>query len=362
MKSSKRLLSALFFLLILECLANAEERSHELSEISYIPSYRNLQLFTPKLKIRLTDPKYTSQSPVVILQDPCTISPSLICIRDPSYNQSQIPQPIKISLSNFSSSSALVYEYSGSYTYPVTLEIYYHTTGTFTQRRYSGLTLTGNFVESKVNTLYLRGYDELNTSTSYLYGYLKGPKDGSVDFSFYHDDIGTIWINQNKIYYNKNWGANTLNYVFVKDVLYYLEILIQNTSGPYGLELKWNLSGSDVIIDDSYMTAPVRLAGMPYLINGLQYNTYCDDLLGFRCVVCDGLCIDCAENSSIKVCTSCKPNSELSAGNCVCKSNFYLSSTNLESCLPCTGLCKDCEEVYGDYICKSCKDNAHLDS
>jgi hypothetical protein len=80
----------------------------------------------------------------------------------------------------------------------------------------------------------------------------------------------------------------------VKDLLYHVEIQIDNTGGlAYGGFLRWNRDGSYITFDSQYIAQPVRNADVPRLLDELNYNTNCHDFERFDCVVCDGLCIEC---------------------------------------------------------------------
>jgi hypothetical protein len=352
----------LLSLIAFTSLNNLNANSHEVAEsetkFGPISAGRDLESFTPKLKIKLTKPQYITQSPVVVLQDPCSIESSLVCIRNPTYIESQIPQPLKIPGSSSIPDSEIVYEYSGYYTFPISLDIYYHTPGSFTLDKFSDSTLVN--LSSTMTALYLIGTEDA-TSSFVAYGYLKGPKDGNINFSFSHDDSGTIWINENLIY-QKDCCYGDFNFRFTEDLLYFVTVKVDNIGRwNYLLDLKWNLSDTSVQVDSSYMTNPVRISGMPYLLENLKYNTFCDDSNGFSCVKCDGLCIDCEENSSMKVCTSCKENANLSNGQCSCKPTFYLSSSDPEICRECIGLCYECKKPNIDIECITCQPNSSLD-
>jgi hypothetical protein len=83
-------------------------------------------------------------------------------------------------------------------------------------------------------------------------------------------------------------GYGTFNYVFVKDESYRLRIKLNNiNSATIALDLNWNIDGSYKVIDSFYMYPFTRETEIPYQLINLQSNTYCDDIIIFRCLSCD---------------------------------------------------------------------------
>ncbi len=73
---------------------------------------------------------------------------------------------------------------------------------------------------------------------------------------------------------------------------------------------------------------------MPYILNSLLYDTYCDDVGGFSCIVCDiPLCLKCEQNKSQKKCIECKTLSKINGVVCACNSGYYLPNSNQTSCV-----------------------------
>ncbi len=350
-----------YYFILLGACASSSSRRFEVSETEFLflSSERNLQASPATLKIFIQNAPDISLNTISVLQDPCIISSQNICTKDPAYTTTQISQPISLPFSR--STLSLVYEYTGYYTSPISIDIYQHSPGVFTQDHYSNPDLTGTFTTTTITSLYFSGSSSIKSSYV-IYGYIKGPRDGAINFEFYHDDGGEISINGVLILSNILYGTDYFTYTMVKDIIYYIKIILHDGAGLYGMGLSWDLSGSFITIDSDYIIHPNRLTGLPYLLDGLKYNTYCNDMNGFNCVVCDGLCVECQESISIKVCTSCRPNTTLSSGVCSCIPTYYLSASDPNNCIPCTGLCNECEEVSEAYRCKSCKTNAIHDS
>jgi hypothetical protein len=264
---------------------------------------RNLQLTSAELHIKLTKPPYTSSNTVVSLSDPCTVSSHLACIVDSSNASNSIPTAISIPISG--SSSYLEYHYNGYFENPISLDIYY-TTPNFIRDYYSQQNLAGGVTSS--TTIPSLNFSGPSLESSYrIYGYLLGPVSGVVNFNIYHDDGACFKINGVTVYQNNQFGQGNFSYTFLERANYFVEVELNDIGGHVNLEITWDIGGGSVITSD-YILLPNRVAGLPYNLNGLKYNTYCDDVSGFKCVVCDGLCVKCSYNSSMKVCETCKQN------------------------------------------------------
>lgn len=328
-------------------------------------SPRNLQSVPSKLTIKLSSSAYKDQKLILTVQDGCTLSNGFECDRvsvsDPNYIPDQLKSPQRLQFINTPSYAYI--EYSNTFSGPITLDITYLTSGGFLRQDYLESTIwKGTVTTQPISSLELSGYAG-HISISFL-GYFIGSKDGPVIFTIKNDDGVYIWIDEIEAYSYQTWDATRkpFTYSFVKDKYYYTKINLQNLGFKIELSLRWDFTDSNAAIPSNYLYYPTRIPGLPYMLSNLVYDTYCDDLDGFKCIVCDELCGTCEQISSKKVCIACIQYANLSLGVCECDIGYYESASDPKSCIACDGLCALCEVIIGLLQCNACLPNATLSS
>ncbi len=176
-----------------------------------------------------------------------------------------------------------------------------------------------------------------------------------MNFGIRYDDRIKVWIEDSEVFYGPifaNYNLSTFNYTFEADKLYYAVINLSNPGGNViGQQFNWDASGSLGLIPDSYKYYPSRVINTPFLLESLVYDTYCDDVAGFRCIVCDiPLCLECYKITSSKKCITCKDHSYVDGTICRCELGYYLHNSDKTNCLECVGLCNECYEDIGGML------------
>lgn len=310
-------------------------------------------------KIKLTKLLSDYQLAVITLRNTCTLSQTYECTRLPSYDGSFFPTRSNLPYRVYMTSELSTIQISDFFEPgPISLDVEYLTPGSVLEESYSNINYSGTPLATRLNDL--NALMNPGAGSYIFYGYLTSPIAKQIKFRIEYDDDALFYIDDVLYFQGNGYSIKYGNgFEISNEQPYSVYIKCSNTyGGQAGIVLYWNINDIDELIPNTNLYAPTRPNNSPVLLETVESYYVCDDVEGFRCRECEGLCFSCEAVTSELFCETCKDNSHLNDRKCYCNNGYYLPSYNQNECFKCLDInCKTCPEA----VCSECNPPWRLD-